>query len=141
MTRLEIDALLDQHRAAFDSRDVDQLAACHTEQGTFYSPAAGTVVGRKKIAGVYEYWLDAFSDMEFSWNEPIVEGDRVALFWKFGGTASGAFFGDVKAGTRIKFPGAAEYLMSPEGIVSADHVFDFTGALVAAGVMKIKPAQ
>ena len=141
MTRSEIDALLDQHRAAFDSRDVDKLAACHTEQGTFRSPAAGTVTGRTKIAGVYEYWLDAFPDMEFSWTEPVVEGDRVALFWRFSGTASGAFFGDVKPGTHIEFPGAAEYVMSPDGIVSADHVFDFTGALVTAGVLKVKPAK
>ena len=140
MTRSEIDALLEQHRAAFDSRDVDQLAACHTEQGTFHSPAAGTVVGRKKIAEVYEYWLDAFPDLEFTWTEPLVEGDRVALFWKFGGTVSGTFFGDVKPGTRVEFPGAAEYLMSPDGIVSVDHVFDFTGALVTAGVMKVKPS-
>jgi hypothetical protein len=29
--------------------------------------------------------------------------------------------------------------MSPEGIVMADHVFDFTGALVTAGVLRVKP--
>ena len=76
MTRSEIDALLEKHRAAFNSRDVDRLAACHTEQGTFRSPAAGLVTGRTKIAGVYEYWLDAFPDMEFSWREPLVEGEE-----------------------------------------------------------------
>jgi hypothetical protein len=31
--------------------------------------------------------------------------------------------------------------VSPEGIVTARHVFDFTGALVSAGVLKVKPAQ
>jgi hypothetical protein len=29
--------------------------------------------------------------------------------------------------------------MSPDGIVTAKHLFDFTGSLVAAGVLKIKP--
>lgn len=139
MTRPEIEALLDRHRAAFASRDAAALAACHTEQGTFRSPAAGTATGRTPIAGIYKYWLDAFPDLEFTWRDPLIEGDRVALFWKFRGTASGPFFGDVKPGTRIEFRGAAEYHMSPDGIVLADHVFDFTGALVTAGVLKVKP--
>jgi predicted ester cyclase len=141
MTRSEIDALLAQHRAAFDSREADQLAACHAENGTFKSPAAGTVTGRKEIAGVYEYWLEAFPDLDFQWTDPIVEGDRVALFWTFSGTVTGKFFGDVKPGTRISFEGAAEYDMTPEGILHAHHVFDFTGALVTAGVLKVKPGQ
>jgi predicted ester cyclase len=68
-----------------------------------------------------------------------VDGERVALFWQFGGTASGEFFGEVKPGTRVQFAGAAEYRVSPAGIVSARHLFDFTGALVTAGVLKVKP--
>ena len=55
------------------------------------------------------------------------------------GTLAGKFFGDVRPGTHVTFAGAAEYVLSPEGIVSARHLFDFTGALVAAGVLKIKP--
>jgi hypothetical protein len=70
----------------------------------------------------------------------VVEGDRIALFWRFRGTVAGPFFGDVKSGTRIEFPGAAEYTVSPAGIQHARHVFDFTGALVNAGVLKVKPA-
>ncbi len=78
--------------------------------------------------------------MDFTWSAPIVEGTRVALFWHFAGTVSGQFFGDVHPGTRVQFDGAAEYVVSPEGIVSARHLFDFTGALVLAGVLKVKPA-
>jgi len=140
MTRPEIDALLERHRDAFASGAPDAIAADHAEAGTFYSPAVGTVTGRARIAGVYQYWLTAFPDMEFTWGPPIVEGDRVALFWRFRGTVSGPFFGEVKIGTKVEFPGAAEYIVSPEGIVSARHVFDFSGVLVAAGVLKLKPA-
>jgi predicted ester cyclase len=78
--------------------------------------------------------------MEFTWRQPLIDGPRVALFWHFGGTIAGQFFGDVKPGTRVEFEGAAEYVVSPEGIVSARHLFDFTGALVAAGVLRVKPA-
>jgi hypothetical protein len=141
MTRSEIDTLLTRHAQSFASRNAATLAANHTTQGTFHSPAAGTVSGRAEIKKVYEFWLKAFPDLEFTWGAPIVEGDRVALFWHFRGTAAGPFFGDVRPGTRVEFTGAGEYVVSPEGIVSARHVFDFTGALVTAGVLKVKPTQ
>lgn len=141
MTRSEIDGLLARHQESFASRSAEVLARDHVEHGTFFSPAAGTVTGRAEIRKVYDYWLAAFPDMEFTWNAPIVDGDRAALFWKFSGTLAGKFFGDVKPGTRVAFPGAAEYVLSSDGIVSARHLFDFTGALVSAGVLKIKPSS
>jgi predicted ester cyclase len=139
MTRTEIDAFLIHHQQSFASRSAGTIAADHTPNATFHSPAAGTVTGRAEIQKVYEYWLEAFPDMEFTWGPPIVEGDRVALFWHFGGTVAGQFFGEVRPGTRVQFDGAAQYVLSTEGIVSARHVFDFTGALVTAGVLKVKP--
>ena len=139
MTRADIDRLLARHREAFASRSAAALTAGHTESGTFYSPAVGTVTGHEEIHKVYEYWLKAFPDLEFEWGPPLIDGHRVALFWHFGGTLAGQFYGDVRPGTRVQFDGAAEYLVSLEGIVSARHLFDFTGALVAAGVLKVKP--
>ncbi len=116
MNRSDVDALLDRHQQSFRSRSAETLAGDHTEHGTFSSPATGTVTGRAEVQRVYEYWLAAFPDMDFTWSAPIVEG------------------------TRVQFDGAAEYVVSPEGIVSARHQFDFTGALVLAGVLKVKPA-
>jgi predicted ester cyclase len=139
MTRAEIEVLLDRHRESFASRDATRLAADHVEDGTFSSPAAGTVKGRARILEVYAYWLGAFPDMEFTWGPPIIEDQRAALFWRFRGTLSGSFFGEAKAGTRIEFNGAAEYVLAPDGIVAAHHLFDFTGTLVNAGVLKVKP--
>ena len=140
MTKPEIDAFLAHHQQSFASRSAATIAGDHTEHGTFESPAAAVVTGRAEIQKVYEYWLSAFPDMDFTWQDPIIEGDRVALFWHFGGTVAGQFFGEVRSGTKVQFDGAAEYVLSPEGIVSARHVFDFTGALVTAGVLKVKPA-
>ena len=96
------------------------------------------VHGREAIAGVYRYWVQAFPDMEFTWRAPVIDGTRVALFWHFRGALVGNFFGHAGHGARVEFPGAAEYEVSPEGIVRAKHVFDFTGALIAAGVLKVK---
>jgi predicted ester cyclase len=141
MTRADIDAFLERHRQSFASGDPARLAGDHAANGTFESPAAGVVHGREAIEDVYAYWLKAFPDLEFTWQTPIVEGDRVALFWYFRGTLTGPFFGHVQPGTRVEFPGAAEYQLSPDGIVTARHVFDFTGSLVTAGALKVKPAD
>lgn len=139
MTRAEVVALLERHQRSFASRNATTLAADHVPDGTFESPAAGVVRGRESIEEVYRYWLAAFPDMEFSWREPVIEGDRAAIFWQFSGTLMGDFFGHSHPGARVQFPGAAEYDLSPQGIVRARHVFDFTGALVSAGVLKVKP--
>jgi predicted ester cyclase len=139
MTRQDVEALLARHARSFQSRDADRLASDHVEDGTFYSPAAGHVRGRSEIRRVYEYWLNAFPDMSLTWESPLIDGDRAALFWRFAGTLQGKFFGDVKPGTKVEFAGAAEMTLSPDGIVSVNHLFDFTGALVAAGAIKVKP--
>ena len=138
MDRAAVERFVARHAESFSSRDAARLAADHAEDGTFYSPAAGAVKGRAEIQKVYEYWLAAFPDLSLTWRTPLIDGNRVALFWHFGGTIAGKFFGDVKPGTRVEFDGAVELVLSPGGIVSATHVFDFTGALVAAGVFKIK---
>jgi predicted ester cyclase len=139
VTRSEIETLLARHQQSFASRSADALTADHAPDGSFTSPAAGTATGHADIRKVYEYWLAAFPDMEMTWGPPLIDGDRVALFWRFRGTVHGEFFGDVKPGTRVEFTGAAEYVVSPAGIVSARHMFDFTGALIAAGVLKVRP--
>ena len=138
MSRGEVAGFLERHRESFASRDAARIAADHAPGGTFESPAAGIANGREAIEGVYRYWVRAFPDIEFTWQDPIIDGMRVALFWHFRGTLAGDYFGQVKPGTRVEFPGAAEYVLSPEGIVSAKHLFDFTGSLVAAGVLKLK---
>ncbi len=142
MTRPEIEAFLERHSAAFASRDADRIAASHAEHGTFESPAAGLVTGRERISEVYGYWLSAFPDMEFTWGSPLIDGDRLSFIWRFRGTlaAGGKFFGEAKPGARVEFQGAAEYVVSTAGIERARHVFDFTGALVNAGALKVKPS-
>ena len=98
MTRSEISALLDRHQRAFASRNPVTFAAGHVVDGTFESQAAGLVRGREAIEGVYVYWLNAFPDLGFTWREPVIDGDRVALFWHFSGTLAGDFFGHARTG-------------------------------------------
>jgi predicted ester cyclase len=139
MTRSEIVALLDRHRESFARRDASALAGDHAEEGTFESPAHGVVRGRKGILGVYEYWFEAFPDLVLAWESAVVDEDRAALFWTFDGTTRGPFFGVTRAGSRVTMIGAADYRFANGEITSVRHVFDFSGMLIRAGVLKTKP--
>ncbi len=139
MTRDEIDVLLARHQDAFLRRDADVLASQHAEDGSFESPAHGVVRGRQGIAGIYRYWFTAFPDLQLRWTEPIISGDRVAIFWSFVGTAHGPFFGIAGAGTRVEMQGAAEYTFADGGIASVRHIFDFSSVLMKTGALKVKP--
>ena len=140
MTRDEIATLLVRHQEAFLRRDAEALTSHHAADGTFESPAHGTVTGRGPINDVYRYWFTAFPDAQFSWQPPLIDGDRAAVFWTFGGTARGPFFGIVGAGTRVDMKGAAEYTFGGGFIRSVRHFYDFSGVLLKTGVLKVKPS-
>ena len=139
MTREAIEALLARHKAAYLQRDVEAVTACHALEGTFESPAYGTVHGRDAILDVYKYWYRAFPDFILTWESALIDPPRASWFWIFDGTAQGPFFGEVKAGSKIHMIGATECTCSDAGFLSVRHVFDFSGALVRAGVLKVKP--
>ncbi len=139
MTREDVERHLATHQAGFAARSPDALAAGHAPDGTFESPAYGLVRGREAIAGVYRYWYGGFPDFTLTWGSAVVDPPRAAVFWTFEGTSLGPFFGAMKPGAHVKMIGAAEFLFSPEGIVSVRHVFDFSALLVSTGALKIKP--
>jgi predicted ester cyclase len=141
MTREEVEQRLADHRAGFTARSADALAATHAPDGTFESPAHPTARGREAIRAIYAYWYSAFPDFMLSWETPVIEPPRAAVFWSFEGTTAGPFFGEVRPGTLVKMSGAAEFVFSDEGIASVRHIFDFSQALVTAGVLKIKPTS
>jgi predicted ester cyclase len=140
MTRAAIEQLLAAHKDAYARRDAEALTLCHAEDGTFESPAYGVVHGRDAIRDIYRYWYAAFPDFLLTWDSALIDPPRASFFWTFAGTAAGPFFGDVKVGAKVNMQGAAEYTLSGGFIVSARHVFDFSGTLMRAGVLKVKPA-
>jgi predicted ester cyclase len=140
MTRAAVAQRLAEHQAGYLARSPEALAATHAPDGTLESPAHGLVRGREAILDVYKYWYQAFPDFMLTWSTPVIEPPRAAVFWKFEGTTTGPFFGEARPGTPIKMVGAAELTFGEEGIVSVRHIFDFSGVLVSAGVLKLKPA-
>jgi predicted ester cyclase len=140
VTRQAIENLLARQKAAFAQRDAATLAALHAEDGVFESPAYGIVTGRDAIRDVYRYWYSAFPDFLLTWDHALIDPPRASYFWTFTGTAAGPFFGDVKVGSRVNMIGASECRIEDDLILSIRHVFDFSGALLRTGVLKVKPA-
>lgn len=140
MTRQTIENLLARQKTAFARRDIDALAQLHAPDGIFESPAYGLVTGRDAIRDVYRYWYGAFPDFLLTWDHALIDPPRASYFWTFTGTASGPFFGDVKVGSRVNMMGACECRFEEDVILSIRHVFDFSGALMRTGVLKVKPA-
>jgi hypothetical protein len=139
MTRAAIAQRLAEHQAGFLARSPDLLANTHAPDGTLESPAHGLIRGRDAIRDAYRYWHNAFSDFTFTWGDALIDTPRAALFWKFEGTTTGPFFGDVRPGTHVRMLGAAEYVFGDQGLVAVRHIFDFSAVLVSAGVLRIKP--
>jgi predicted ester cyclase len=140
MTRSAIEDLLAKQKEAFARRDVEALTMLHAPDGTFESPAYGVVTGRDAIRNIYRYWYTAFPDFLLTWESSLIDPPRASYFWKFDGTTAGPFFGDVKVGSKIAMIGGTEATFGPEGILAIRHVFDFSGTLMRAGVLKVKPA-
>jgi hypothetical protein len=140
MTRADIERQLARHKAAYLKRDVEELAACHTIDATFESPAYGVVQGRDAIRDVFRYWYRAFPYLMLTWETQLIDPPRASFLWTLDGTAEGPFFGDVRPGTRVTMTGATECLFTEQGIAAIRHVFDFSGGLLRAGVLKVKPS-
>ena len=140
MTRQAIENLLARQKAGFARRDPEALAALHAPDGVFESPAYGIVTGRDAIRDVYRYWYSAFPDFLLTWDHALIDPPRASYFWTFTGTAAGPFFGDVKVGSRVNMIGATECRFEDDSILTIRHVFDFSGALLRTGVLKVKPA-
>ena len=140
MTREAIEGFLERHKAGFASRDIEALTLVHAADGTFESPAHGLVRGRDAIRDIYRYWYRAFPGFMLTWDHALIDPPRASYFWRFEGITEGPFFGDVRAGTRVTMVGACENHYTDEGITAIRHVFDFSGTLVRAGVLKVKPS-
>jgi predicted ester cyclase len=135
-----VEELLARQKDAFARRDADALAALHALDGTFDSPAYGIVTGREAIRRIYQYWYTAFPDFLLTWDHALIDPPRASYFWSFTGTAAGPFFGEVKVGSKVTMVGASEATVAEGGITSIRHVFDFSGTLMRAGVLKVKPS-
>ena len=140
MTREDVLAVLDRRRDAMTRRDMAALGALYADTAELQSPLAGSVRGREAIVASVGTFFSSFPNAVIDWQEPIIEGDRVALFAEVSGTDVGGIMGHPPSGRLFRFPVAFSIMIRDHRIVSERRIYDFTGLLVQVGALKAKPA-
>jgi len=139
MTNDQIAAFIGRHTTAWNQRDPIVLSSGHTAGGVVLSPMFHRVEGRPQIRRTYSDLFAAFPDWELRYDEPIVAGNRVAVFFSVGATHQGDFMGIPGSGRRCVFEGVSLFLLSPDLLIEEERrVYDFTGLLVQLGVLRVR---
>jgi len=140
MTRDEVLAVVDQRQTALSNRNMDALAALYSESADIRSPLAGSSQGRDAVIKSFNVFLNAFPDVVFKAEDPIVDGDRVAIPTEISGTDKNGILGNPPSGRPFRFPAVLVLTIRDHLIVREERVYDFTGLLIQIGVLKAKPA-
>jgi len=140
MTREEISTFIDRHAAGWNLRDPDVLAASHAEDGVVFSPMFHRVEGRSRIRRTYEELFATFPDWELRYADPIVDANRVAVFFSVAATHQGEFLGVPGTGRRCSFEGVSLFQLREDLFIREERrVYDFTGLLTRLNVLRVRP--
>jgi steroid delta-isomerase-like uncharacterized protein len=140
MTREEMDRFLARRLEHWKNHDTAALARDHAEDCVLDSPAAGKVKGRAAIEKVYRGFLSSFPDLAFDAIDFLIDGDRVAQVATMTGTNRGGFMDVPPTGKKVSVPLVLIFRVKDGQIVEQQSVYDFTGMLLQAGVLKAKPS-
>ena len=140
MTNDQIAAFIGRHATAWNRRAPAALAQNHAKDGVIVSPMFGRVEGRAQIRSTYAALFAAFPDWEIRYDEPIVDGSRVAVFFSVGATHEGDFMGLAGGGRRCAFEGISLFHLGPDMLIAEERrVYDFTGLLTQLHVLRVRP--
>jgi steroid delta-isomerase-like uncharacterized protein len=139
MTRDAINAFVARRQEAWKRHDVEALTRDHSEDCVVESPLAGHVKGRAAIEMVYRGLLSSFPDLALDRTDFVIDDDRVVQISTMTGTSKGGFMGLPPTGRKISVPLVLILRLKDGLIVEERRVYDFTGMLVQAGVLKAKP--
>lgn len=141
MTREEVAAILQRRTDAINGHNVAALNALYSPDCMVESPmAAGTVQGRQAVTKVFQALFEAFPDLSFTPDIVVIDGNSVASAGWMTGTYTGGFMELPPSGKPIRVPAMTLSTIENGLIVAERRVYDFTGMLVQAGVLKAKPA-
>jgi steroid delta-isomerase-like uncharacterized protein len=78
---------------AMNRGDLDAAIGLVAEDGVDHTPVPGQGPGREGWKGKWEYLMSAFSDVSFTIEQSVEQGDTVATRYVFRGTHTGDFLG------------------------------------------------
>ena len=123
----------------WQARNAKALAEGHAVDGRISSPMWRERLGRDAILESYRQLFETFPDWEFSGQELIIDGARVAQSFSATATLEGEFMGLPPTHRRCQIEGVRIYEMKDGLIQSEKRMYDFTGLLIQLGVLKSKP--
>ena len=141
MTRQETTAFFADRQVRWNAHDAQALADGHAQEGTVQSPMHGTRRGRHAIADSYAALFSAFPDWQFTSDDLLVDGDRVAQVFSAEATHVGDFMGLAGTNRRFRIQGVRIYDMADGLIQTERRLYDFTSLLIQIGVLRSKPAK
>jgi steroid delta-isomerase-like uncharacterized protein len=141
VTREDIVALVTRRQQAIEGRDAAALASLYAETCVVESPTAGgPVTGRAAIVQLFQtFFVHAFPDSVATFEDPIIDGDRVTQLLNLAGTGSGSFLGLPPTGKPYRITMVLMTTVKDHHFVHERRIYDFTGLLVQIGGFKAKP--
>jgi steroid delta-isomerase-like uncharacterized protein len=140
MTRAEISGFFARFQETWTRRDIHALVSFHAEDGVVETPFGGGLTrGRDAIGRVYESFFHSFPDARITYDEPLIDGDRVVLIARISGTDRGGFLGLHPTGRIVDFPCVLLFELEDGLIARERRIYDFTGLAVQVGALKAKP--
>lgn len=141
MTRQEAIAFFTRRQQAYDLHDASALAADHTVDGVVRSPLFPRVEGMAEIEQSYRGLFSVFPDWQIAFDDPIVDGPRVAQPFVARATHVGELMGLAGTGRRVEIRGALIHRMRDGKIAEEQRIYDFTSLLMQIGVLRVKAAR
>jgi steroid delta-isomerase-like uncharacterized protein len=140
MTRDQIAAMFERRRAAYERHDAATLVADYAVDCVIESPSGGTHKGQAAAEKVLRAVFDAL-DVKLHQQSVIIDSDAVAQVVSIEGQDVGDFLGLPPTGKSFRVPGVFLYDLRDGRIAHERRIYDFTGLLIQAGLLKAKPAD
>jgi len=140
MTATELVGFCQRWTEAMQRQDFDAVAEFYSQTAEIHSPLAGSVIGRDGFLKASEAFVSAFPEATYVFEAPIVCDDRAAVIAEINAHHVGPLMGLAPTGRSVHFTIVFALDIRDGAIVRDRRIYDFTGMLVQAGVLKAKPA-
>jgi predicted ester cyclase len=98
----------------------------------------GLVQGRAAILESFRKLYTAFPDWTLKMEQPIIDGDRVAILSSVTATHSADFMGLPATGRKAQVSGVLVLRLGESTVEEELRLYDFTALLVQVGVLRAK---
>jgi steroid delta-isomerase-like uncharacterized protein len=137
MTRADIADLIQRRNEAINRHDVAGLSLLYAADCEVESPmAAGVLNGRQAVRRVYEALFEAIPDITFEPDTLLIDGNLVTVSGWLTGAYTGGFVDLPPSGKPIRLLAVIISTVADGHIIAERRIYDFTGMLVQAGVLK-----